>query len=489
MTTLTNDKPAAAAAAATPSWRLTLFARMWAAAALFHLAGNSRDALETSVALAVTSVLLGTAAVLTLLAPQRLRHLVALCALIPATAWYEAPVVGNHWVLASAISLALLLSAGTARLRRHAGGLPDVWRAFAPTARVTLLVAYGFAAFAKLNSDFFDPAVSCAVYYHNQLAGSWGLQLLQVADGDPAGRVLPLFAAVTEVTVALTLALPRTRRLGLVLAVGFHWLLAMDLAQHFWDFSAVLFAGFLLFLDDEQGRRLRRWTTWVSARQVPAGLVRVAVVLTTFAVVLLAVLPASRAVDVLLVVLGHLAWWGYGTLVLLVVLRLAAAPRDAAVGPAGLRLPTPVLWLVPVLVLVNGLTPYLELKTGFGWNMYSNLRTVDGQSNHLLIRDTFDLTGAQGDQVRILASSDPELARLGRSDYALAYSEFRDYAHAHPGVSATYERDGEIVRARRLGDDPAGQGGVSPVERRLQSFRVIDASSSERCQPVFSPAR
>ena len=32
----------------------------------------------------------------------------------------------------------------------------------------------------------------------------------------------------------------------------FHWFLALDLVQHFWDFSAVLFACFLLFLDDGQ---------------------------------------------------------------------------------------------------------------------------------------------------------------------------------------------------------------------------------------------
>jgi hypothetical protein len=489
MPTLAEDTTTAAPASATPSWRLTLFARMWAAAALFHLAGNSRDALETSAGLAVTSVLLGAAAVLTLLAPRRLWHLVALCVFVPATAWYEAPVVGNHWVLASALSLALLLSAAAARLGRGRAGLDDVWHAFAPTARVTLLVAYGFAAFAKLNSDFFDPVVSCAVYYHNQLAGSWGLHLLEVADGDPAGRLLPLFAAVTEVTVALGLALPRTRRIGLVLAVGFHWLLAMDLAQHFWDFSAVLFAGFLLFLDEEQGRRLRRWTTWIAHRRGPGGLVEVALSLTAAAVVLLAVLPASRPADVLLIVLGHLAWWGYGTLVVLVVLRLAVSPHCAGAGSGALRVPAPVLYLVPVLVLCNGLTPYLELKTGFGWNMYSNLRTVDGESNHVLVRATLDLTGAQGDQVRILASSDAEVARLARSDYVLAYSEFREYAHAHPEVSVTYERAGKVVRAERLGDDAAGRGRVTALERRLQSFRVIDASGSERCQPVFSPAR
>jgi hypothetical protein len=55
-----------------------------------------------------------------------------------------------------------------------------------------------------------------------------------------------------ELSVPVLLVLRRSRRWGLLLALGFHWSLALDLAQHFWDFSSVLFAGFLLFTDDRQ---------------------------------------------------------------------------------------------------------------------------------------------------------------------------------------------------------------------------------------------
>lgn len=471
------------------TWRYDLFVRMWSAAALFHLAGNARDALTGAPALAVASALLGVAALLALAAPLRRTGLLGLCVLVPVTAWLEAPVVGNHWVLAAAISLALLGSAAVAA-RLGSGGVEAVWRTFVPVARLTLVAAYGFAAFAKLNSDFFDPAVSCAVSYHNELVDSWGLQLLHVTDGAASGRLLPFVAAATEVTVALALALPRTRRLGLVLAVGFHWVLAMDLAQHFWDFSAVLFACFFLFLDDGQVLRLRALVRRVGAhRWWPTSLVRVVVVTWALAVTALNVLPVPPALDVLLVVLGHLAWWAYGTGAVLLVLGLVRAGRAAA-GDGGPTRPSGwILWAVPALVVLNGLTPYLEVKTGFGWNMYSNLRTVDGESNHVLIGSTLDLTGVQADRVRIVESSDPALARLAEEEYAVAWSEFREYAHAHPDVAVTYERGGDLVRAARLGDDPAGQGGVTELGRRLQSFRVIDVSGSERCQPVFSPAR
>jgi hypothetical protein len=459
---------------------------MWAAAALFHLAGNSRDALVASPTLAVLSLGLGVAAALTLLAPQRLWRVVLLCALVPLTAWFEAPVVGNHWVLAAAVSLALLVAVVLAR-GSHDPAL--VWAWFAPVARLSLLVAYSFAAFAKLNTDFLDPVVSCAVYYHNQLVGSWGLDFLAVASGSQLGRLLGIGAALTELTVAVTLALPRLRRVGLVLAVSFHWLLAMDLAQHFWDFSSVLFAGFLLFLDDQQVSALRATTAGLSQRVRRRRRLWSGVVVGLSATVtLLAVLPVPLALDVVLVLLGHLAWWAYGTLVvMLVVLVLRAPPARTVAG--GLAAPRPLLYVIPALVLLNGLTPYLELKTGWGWNMYSNLRTVAGESNHLLVPRTLDLSGLQRDQVRIVDSSDPVLRTLRDEQYVLTYSEFREYAHEHPDVSATYKRGGLVHVADRLGGDPAGQGDVSALSVRVQSFRVIDDSGSERCQPSFSAAR
>ncbi|MBW3536994.1 MAG: hypothetical protein KY395_04375, partial [Actinobacteria bacterium] len=60
-------------------------------------------------------------------------------------------------------------------------------------------------AFAKLNSGFFDPEVSCAVFYHDQLVGSWGLSSLGVA-GDPVlGRLVAIAAVVIELSVPVLL--------------------------------------------------------------------------------------------------------------------------------------------------------------------------------------------------------------------------------------------------------------------------------------------
>lgn len=463
--------------------RLRLFTMTWAVAALFHLAGNPRPAFATGgAARSAVAVALGVAAVWVLFAPGSRRRRLVLCTLIPVSACVEAPIVGNHWVLATAVSAALLVADGLAARR----GGTDTWRLFAPSARCVLLVAYVFAAFAKLNGDFFDPAVSCAVFYQDQLVSSWGLGVLSVEGAFEAGRVVAVGAALTELSVPVLLLLRRTRRLGVLVAVSFHGVLALDLSQHFWDFTAVLFACFLLFLDDEQLVALRRQAHGL------AGSVRPAVVrlMTTSGLLLalLATLGGASASDtpwaVLGLLAGHLAWLTLGVAATVAVglatLRTSPAP-DAHVA----RLPHPVLALVPALVLLNGLTPYLELKTGFGWNMYSNLRTVDGQTNHLVLGRTLPLTDLQSDTVEILTTSDPELDDMVGSQYVLVATEFEEYLDTHPGVTLTYRRDG------RVREHPGDVDIASPsqVSRRLQAFRPIDVSGSERCVPVFTAAR
>ena len=469
-------------------YRFDLFAVCWAAATLFHFAGNRPPPwVHQTGAWRVVGVCLGIAAIVALSASRRRNAFLMLCLLIPVSAWLEAPVVGNHWVLAAATSLAALGAAAVAGWRRTASFDWPVafWNLFAPAARCTLLIAYAFAAFAKLNAGFFDPEVSCAVFYQDQLVRSWGLGALSVAGQAGLGTVAAVGAAATELSVALLLLFRRTRRVGVLLALGFHWVLALDFSQHFWDFSAVLFAGFLLFLDDAAIDALRRrWQGLRSGvrtplRRVVAGLGLVVAALVTCA--------AFAPIRVLVVLLGHGAWvlMGTGVLVLVTLTVIRAAPLN---GPASLRVRSAVL-LVPVIVFVNGLTPYLELKTGFGWNMYSNLRTVDGYTNHFLLPRTLDVTGLQSDRVTIVEGSDKALSDMIGSDYELVYSEFREYAHAFPEQSVTYLRNGETIRAHPLRDDPAGKGGVSAISARLQSFRVVDASGAERCQAVFTPAR
>ena len=142
---------------------------------------------------------------------------------------------------------------------------------------------------------------------------------------------------------------------------------------------------------------------------------------------------------------------------------------------------------MPALVVANGLTPYLELKTGFGWNMYSNLRTVAGETNHLLVPATWDLTGLQSDRVSVISSSDPALTV--RPGYEPVWSEFVEYAHQHPDETVVYRRDGRPYSAATLADDPAASVVPSQLSTRLQSYRAVDVSGAERCLDTFGPAR
>jgi hypothetical protein len=121
--------------------------------------------------------------------------------------------------------------------------------------------------------------------------------------------------------------------------------------------------------------------------------------------------------------------------------------------------------------------------------MYSNLRTVDGESNHFIIRSTVPLTDQQSSLVRIVESSDPRLGFYARFDYLLTFDRFRDHLSRHPDVSVTYERDGEIVEVERAGDVPGLARALPEIERRLLLFRAVDGRADERCLQGFGPVQ
>lgn len=472
--------------------RFRIFAVGWALATLFHLAGNSRPEWITPTGtFLATQIGLAAAATAILWGWRRREALVTLCALIALSAWLEAPVVGNHWVLAAAISLAFLIGAGSAAWARVGGDewCRQCWAVFAPAATMTLIVAYGFAAFAKLNADFFNPTVSCAVFYHDQLVRSWGLGVLTSAGRPQFGIIVALAAAATELAVAGLLIARRTRRLALAIALPFHWLLALDWSQHFWDFSAVLFVGFLLVADDKVLRALqKRFGNLAGAVRPRVKRMLAALgVLVLVVVAVAAVMPANRSLQGFAVLGGHVVWALVGTGAMWLVLMSLRGARSAPRWPGQSR--HGVVLLVPILAFVNGLTPYLEIKTGFGWNMYSNLRTVAGETNHFFVPATFDLSRQQRRRVAIVETTDEALAPIAGAQYELVYSEFREYAHQHREESVTYRVDGRTVTAPRLGDDAAGRGGVSTLSHKLQSFRVVDTSGAQRCQLAFTPAR
>jgi hypothetical protein len=212
--------------------------------------------------------------------------------------------------------------------------------------------------------------------------------------------------------------------------------------------------------------------------------VHLALVVAPVAAALLVALDALDAHQALLV-----GWWPWQVFAVAAVAATVTFLRQHRAPAADPLRPHHALFaLVPLLVVLNGLTPYLELKTGYGWNMYANLRTVDGDSNHLIVRRTLPLTDEQADPVEILSSSDPELQR-STDGFALPWRQLRTYLARHPDVAITYRRAGATVSLRRADERPELVEAQPAWREKVQLFRAIDLREPTRCVPTFGPAR
>lgn len=463
---------------------LSLFAVMWALAAVWHLLGNPSGAPAWAQAVLVA----GVGAVLLRPGDPLPLGLLALGGLL--TMWEEAPALGNHWLLAGFVNLAILGAVVTGIGRRRAGDRTDLANRLLPPARLCLLGFYAFAAFAKLNEDFFDRSVSCATFYFRESTDSLGLTRLQLGGAAWLEMVVIVGTAAVELAIPVLLVVSRTRRAGVVLALVFHTVLALDRSHEFFDFSSLLFALFVLFLPPDAGSWMAERLGSVRARlalrheDLPerVHLALAAVPVTAGVIVVLDGLRADIARD-----LGWLPFQVYAAATIAATVTYLRQHR----GPALVRLrPHHALFaVVPLLVVANGLTPYLELKTGFGWNMYANLRTVDGESNHFIVRRTLPLTDEQADVVEIISSSSPDLAAYARSDYGLTWRQLRIYLSRNPGVSITYRRGNRVVGLARASDDPALVAPVPGWREKVQLFRAVDLQEPERCVPTWGAAR
>jgi hypothetical protein len=328
---------------------------------------------------------------------------------------------------------------------------------------------YAFAAFAKLNTAFLDPAVSCAVFYANQGLSSWGLPTL--ADSGVAAALPIAVAVVVEVSVPVLLLVPRTRAVGVAVAAAFHYLISLDLGQHFYDFTAVIFVGLAAFAHPDVTEPIGAW--FHRRRATAAVLTAVCALLAA-----LVVLPVGTTMLVVARVGILLLWIPLGGAFVWLAVRGAGRPAAVQLRPAGAAAA-----LLLVLVVANGLAPYVGAKTAFGWNMYANLVTVDGRANHLLVGPSAELV--RHGYVEVTASTDPHLRAYVGSAWAVPERNLRDHLAARPASTVSFVRS-DGARVSGAGRD---LGRPMPViVRRLLPLRSVDRSTPARCQVLWLPA-
>jgi hypothetical protein len=458
--------------------------------------------------------------------------------LAAATAYYlavDVPDVANHVNIE--IYCGALVMAGILHSLVRRRDFPtddDVFEMLRPILQASLMLIYALAGFAKLNTDFFDPQVSCASATLGPLLETWtvtGLPkalvafavALPVADrllaSSGRGRhlALPVRLAVLVLALAggvaafglaphlppamwagaiiamavtvilwelgggLLLAVPRLQALILAVSLAMHAALAL---VKYVDFSALALALLFAFLPrpwfDVLNRPAR--LPWLGR---PVQRLHLYLLLCLLSGVLAAFrrrLPAGLVFNLALVVL----LWP------VLSAALAARPRPAWAGVPLSFARTPSWLLVfPALLLLHGLTSYLGLRTAGNFTMFSNLRTEGERSSHLLLgSNPLKRWNYQEDVVRFLRIDDAR-AEIGYAykplqGFALPVVEYRKliyrWTRAGMTVPVTFEYRGQVHSSEDIVHDPVWRTTERDWEMRLMDFRVIQEEGPNACR-------
>jgi hypothetical protein len=141
------------------------------------------------------------------------------------------------------------------------------------------------------------------------------------------------------------------------------------------------------------------------------------------------------------------------------------------------------LIFLPLLVFLNGTSPYLGLKTEYSFAMFSNLRTEGGVSNHWIVPASTQIFDYQKDMVEIVRSSDPKLQRAANNKQLLVFFRFKNYVAGVKPQFISYIRNGkqyEFRRATAVKSDELMQKS-SILELKLLRFRNISKYDPEPC--------
>lgn len=348
-----------------------------------------------STQLALRLLVLG-ACLLGVCLPQRWTITAATLVINLYWAW-EMPFIADHVYLQGALLIVLL----------------PAWFDRAPARRPRELIfvaiaMYIFVALAKLNVDFFDPVNSCASLLYGYFSRFWGV-FTSLQDT----HAVPLMAALTEVTILGLLLWRKTRIWGALLGVGFHITLSSPPNIQVQDYNLALLATFVMLYDDARlsfWRRLR----WQRALKGATLVLGVAVLIRQLDQDEHYMFQIITYTLFYMLIYGCIMWMSVGQLRHIKRLDRAQWPK--------LRASSIQAKLLIALFLLNGLMPYMGLKTLGSFTMFSNLTITRGKNNHFFMPQ---LTGPQHQALIIypLESDHPRLAETAKDGLGLTQFE------------------------------------------------------------------
>lgn len=411
---------------------LTLFSLAWAVANVLHfLTFSDRVVLERPF-----SWLVVLAAALVILRPQGIWPFMLMLCFSVANTLDWMPFTPNHITFEFIINAGMIgaLVWAIARFYQRGGSTAmletpavreNLLETFAPITRVSLLILYFYAVLHKLNWDYFNVDISCSTF----LLQGYSERLPFLPDTMLARWLAVWGTLIIEATIPLFLAFKRTRWAGIFLGLAFHFFLSVHPHPGLYSFSGLLFALYMLFtpttfandIQHALEAKVKNGQQWASRLRLIFALMVVLMVLSV-----LTIGRFKPGVSYYLNYVGLGIWFGWGALLMVLFsLGLTSSGRGAVRYPAIFSVRPIALWVIPIVVLFNGMNPYLGLKTQTSFSMFSNLRTEGGISNHLFIPSSLLVKTLQSDLIEILETDLKELKEFTSNNQLITYFELR----------------------------------------------------------------
>lgn len=384
------------------------FSILWVLAALFHTLKRA-DLVATPVSLAFSA-----SALFFLLDPRSVHRFVLAALCHGALFLSHTPDAGNHEFFAfwCEVAFVVVYVVMAVRDRRAIDGSRWIL-VVAPAMRWATVVLYFFAVFHKLNSSYFSPE-SCGAdlpigyLTDHVLTRHLHLDSFLPVTSSAAAWFFVGSSLALEIAIPILLVIRRTAHWGFLAGFVLHFFLGVF---YFWHFTPMLYCLFVLFLPlgfhrwvVQAWHRLKSIRVWESPSLDVQQAIRRVLLFTLLLLPLLYVLAPEvewlrlqlgaynrgherlAFVPVLSIAFGWVPFVVLSLTLAACVLRFARRRGGGSRGamPARLRLDPVVAWL-PVLLVLNGLTPYLGLKTHQSFSMFSNLWTEGGETNHLFM--------------------------------------------------------------------------------------------------------
>ena len=459
--------------------RFKLFSGIWAIATLFHMANHRMFTTELHY------FLLTLASIFLLVKPTSLIRLLIFIGLQLYEVYNALPVVSNHWIFAAFVNLTILHALLYQAIRRRSFRIDKVllMETFAPLVRIELIILYFFVVFHKLNAGFFTTSVSCASnFYVAQNAYSLLPQTDQILALNAYGTI------IIEALIPILLCFRLTRNWGLLLGLVFHCIIAYNPLNGFYDFSSLVFAVYFLFTSYTFSNKLYgvyestgRYKKTLKDRIPGFSKRKLLMMAAVFGIGMILVHFLTTSFQDYF---RHVLWTGFsiGFIGVFVVAMFTKSPETKEESNV-FSLRHYSLLIIPILVFLNGITPYLGLKTEASFAMFSNLRTEGGISNHFLIPASVQIFDYQRELVEVVESSDKVLRSYARNNQLMVFHHFQRLVSLRKPKTVTYIRNGEL-QIFKLDEATPGKGLLQTQPfwfRKLIRFRTIHKNDPQPC--------